>query len=288
MSKKDIGKLLTTGSAKQRMLLISEDVARSKFNKERLLTDHEFRTLSDSFKKPNEIKLWNKFKRADDIITNALINLQGLTFEVKMHYSDLRGYILVWNSIETTELLVNSVLHEIKDPKERKRIAQNGARGINLLFSKTTPDEEGYIDIQIDFEKESYKDENGRILDLKEKPRKSREGTLWYVMNNVKAQAEEAAIRFISWRAAILDYMEETGFNVKTYKDLIEKFTTDIYTPVIGWKKYQSNTESFLSDARSERLDKIKDKYAITPHIEELKVDTKVYNWFKQSFLSDE
>ena len=42
MSKKDIGKILTTGSTKQRLLLLAEDKARANFGKEgKLLTDHE-------------------------------------------------------------------------------------------------------------------------------------------------------------------------------------------------------------------------------------------------------
>lgn len=155
MAKKDIGKILTTGSPKQRMLLIAEDIARGKYFQERLLTDSEFNQLSESFKKPNEIKIWNEFRRADETITNALNNLQGSKFEVLMNYSNLRGYILVWNSIENAELLVNSVLHEIKDIKDRRRIAEEGAKGVDLLFSKTEPDQEGYIEIKVDFEKDS-------------------------------------------------------------------------------------------------------------------------------------
>ena len=123
MAKKDIGKILTTGSTKQRLLLLAEDNARAKYSQERLLTDHEINQLSESFKKPNEIQLWNKWLKVDRVVTSAIINLQGLKFEVLMNYSNLRGYILVWNSIENAELLVNSVLHEIKDPKERKLIS---------------------------------------------------------------------------------------------------------------------------------------------------------------------
>jgi hypothetical protein len=152
MAKKDIGKILTTGTTKQKLLLIAEDIARGKYFQEKLLTDSEFNQLSNSFKKPNEIKLWNEFIKLDEIVANAINNLQGVKFEVLMNYSNLRGYILVWNSIENTELLVNSVLHEIKDSKERKQIAKDGAKGINLLFSETEPDQEGYIEIKIDFE----------------------------------------------------------------------------------------------------------------------------------------
>ena len=285
MAKKDIGKILTTGSPKQRMLLIAEDIARSKCFQEKLLTDSDFNQLCNSFKKPNEIKLWNEFRKLDDTVTNAIINLQGLNFEVLMNYSNLRGYILVWNSIENAELLVNSVLHEIKDPKERKRIAKDGAKGIDLLFSKTEPDQEGYIEIKVDFESDSYEDENGERIDFKDKPRKTKEYSLWYVMNNVKKEVETSVIKYLSWERATLDFMEERGFNVKTYKQQIKQMTTQVYSPIIGWAKYSGELDTRLPHPR---LEKIIKKYAICPNMDELKVDEDQYNWFRRYFLDGE
>jgi len=285
MAKKDIGKILTTGSPKQRLLLLAEDIARGKYFQNKLLTDRDFNQLSDSFKKPNEIKLWNEFRKLDDTITNAIINLQGLKFEVLMNYSNLRGYILVWNSIENTELLVNSVLHEIKDPQERKRIAESGAKGIDLLFSKTEPDQEGYIEIKVDFEKDSYTDENGKLIGYKEKPKKTKEYSLWYVMNNVKKEVETSVIKYLSWESATLDFMDERGFNVKTYKDKIKEMTTQVYTPIIGWAKYSGELNTGLSHPRLEEIIK---KYAICPNMEDIKVDEAQYNWFRRYFLDGE
>jgi hypothetical protein len=262
MAKKDIGKILTTGSPKQRILLIAEDIARSKYFQEKLLTDSDFNQLSNSFKKPNEIKLWNEFRKLDETVTNAIVNLQGKMFEVLMNYSNLRGYILVWNTIENTELLVNSVLHEIKDPKERKRIAEDGAKGIDLLFSKTEPDKEGYIEINIDPKEEKI--------------------SLQYAMNNVKKEVETSVIKYLSWESATLDFMEERGFNVKTYKQQIKLMTTQVYNPIIGWAKYSGK----LNTGRPHpRLEEIIKKYAICPNIEDIKVDEEEYNWFRRYFL---
>lgn len=285
MAKKDIGKILTTGSPKQRILLIAEDIARGKYFQEKLLTDSDFNQLSNSFKKPNEIKLWNEFRKLDDTVTTAIVNLQGLKFEVLMNYSNLRGYILVWNSIENTELLVNSVLHEIKDPKERKRIAEDGAKGIDLLFSKTEPDKEGYLEIKVDFEKDSYKDESGKFIGYKDEPRKTKEYSLWYVMNNVKKEVETSVIKYLSWESATLDFMEERGFNVKTYKEQIKQMTTQVYSPIIGWAKYSGELNTGLPHPRLEEIIK---KYAICPNIGELKVDEAQYNWFRRYFLDGE
>lgn len=265
MAKKNIDKVLTSGSPKQRLLLIAEERARGKYFKERLLTEGEFNKLNESFRKPNEVKLWNEFRNLDETITNAIINLQGKMFEVLMNYSNLRGYILVWNTIENAELLVNSVLHEIKNQEERRRIAKAVATDVDILLVKTEPDQEGYIDINIDPKEEKI--------------------NLQYAMNNVKKEVETSVIRYLSWERATLDFMEERGFNVKTYKEQIKIMTAKIYEPIIGWDKYSGEIPSPLSHPRLERIVK---KYAICPNMDDLKVDEEEYNWFRRYFLDGE
>jgi hypothetical protein len=268
MSKKDISKVLTTGTAKQRVLLIAEDIAKGKFSKDRLLTDYEFNQLRDSFKKPNEITLWNKFRRADETVINAIVNLQGLMFEVKMHYSNLRGYILVWDTIQAAELLSNHILHEIKDIKERSRISTEACKINRFLMAKNVVDEEGYIKIDINKEDKKH--------------------TLWEVMNNVKKEAINGAIKFISWKEALLDYMDEEGFNVKTYKEEIDRLTENIYTPVIGWSKYQEGEDRFINNRPHPRVDKFKELYSVAPNVRKLEVDPEIYSWYKKRFLTNE
>lgn len=288
MAKKDIGKILTTGSPKQRLLLLLEDTARAKYGDERLLTDSECNQLSDSFKKPNEIKLWNDWLKVDRGVSNAIMNLQGLKYEVLMHYSNLRGYILVWDTIQQAEVLSNHILHGIKDQEERIKISSQAGKLGKFLFTDIQIDKEGYLDISIDFEEDSYKDEKGNRVGVNEKGVKTKKYSLWYVMNNVKKEAINSAIRFLSWRKAILDYMEEEGFTVKVYKDKINLMTEDIYKPIIGWTKYLSDYKEFIPGDPRERMDKLKEKYSITPNIRELEVDTEIYNYFKKEFLQDE
>jgi len=281
MSKKDISKILKQGTAKQRALLLAEDIARDKHNKDRILTDHEFNEVTDSFNKPNEIKVYEKFKRADRVVTNALLNLQGLKFEALMNCANLRGYIILWNSIENTEQIVNTILHEIKDKKERKRIAEKGAKGGKLLLSKNTVDEEAYLEIEIDFERETFRDENGKI-DLKSK-QTSKEVSLWFLMNNVKRDVIASATKFISWSKALEDFMEDEGFEIKTYKEILNSMRGDLYKPII-WSKYSQEATTFISGIDT-RADNIKSKYSIAPVIEDIEVDKDIYNYFKTEFL---
>lgn len=289
MSKKDISKILTSGTTKQRLLLIAEDVARAKYSKDRLLTDHEYNIISDSFKTTKEIALWNKWKRIDESIANAIQNLQGLKGEVLMNLSDLRGYILVLNTIENAELLVNSVLHEVKDIKERKRISEKGAKGIDLLFSKTTTDQEGYVDIKTDFLKEQYLDENGNLIkhNYKEPRKKSKEYTLLYVMNNVREKVIKSATQYLSWSKAVEDFMDEEGFNVKTYKEIITTTDSHVYQRIIGWSKYLESESNFIIGSPNIRVDKIKAKakYNIAPNLYSIKIDEDIYNYFTKEFL---
>lgn len=282
MSKKDIGKLLTTGTAKQRLLLIAEDRARVTYGEERILTDSDFNKLLDSFKKPNEIKLYNQFLGYGKAVNNSLLNLQGLKYEVIKHYSDLRGYILLLNSYENSELLVNSILNEIKDPVERERLAKIGVTGSSFLFSQAVIDKEGFIDIQTSFERETWIDENGKRL---KKPIVSNTHSLWEVMNNVKRKAEFTASRYLSWEKALTDFIEDKGFNVKTYKDKIELLSTEIWAPIIHWAKYYGENNTGLSKPR---VDKLISKYKIAPERDLYEIDEAEYKFFRAEIIGDE
>jgi hypothetical protein len=281
MSKKDIGKILTTGTARQRLLLIAEDRARIIYGENRLLTEGDFNRLLGSFKKPNEIKLYNQFLGYTKAVNNAILNLQGLKYEVIKHYSDLRGYILLLNSYENSETLVNSILNEIKDPVERERLAKIGASVNSLVFSETVVDKEGFIDIQTNHKK-PIKDSKGNP---KNKEILANQLTLWEVMNNVKHKAEVTACKYLSWEKATLDFMEDKGFNVKTYKGKIEYLSTEIWSPIIHWAKYYGENNTGISKPRVENL---LHKYKIAPDRDLYEIDEVEYKFFRDEIIGDE
>ena len=283
MAKKNISKTLNSGSPTQRIKILMEDLARLRFGKERLLSDAEANALSDSFKSTQEIKIYNKYNHANKVVTNAIMNTQGLKFEVLMHYSNLRGYILVWQTMEEAELLANGILNETKDLKERKRIAEVGKKGISFLFTDLEIDQEGYLDIQIDFDKDRP------TLSKERDPDREKRITLWGVMNNVKASAIKRATEFTSWKRAILDYMDEEGFNIKTYKEMLEQFAQEVYAPPIQWTKYNSDVNEFIPGLPHKRADKLKEYYSILPKLSEIaEVDEEDYSWFKKNILENE
>ena len=288
MAKKDISKILKSGPPKQRILLILEDIARRKFYGvgDRLLTDREFNQLSDSFKSDKEIKLWNKYKNLDAVVTNAIMNLQGLKYEVLMHYTNLRGYVFLWNSLEHSELLVNSVLHEIKDPEERLRVADRGVKGISPLFSKASVDTEGYVEIAIDFLSNTYTDENGNKISRKDEPGRTRERSLLYLMETVKGDAIRSASKWLGWYEALRDYIDSEGFNVKTYKNILDTMETEIRSRLVGWGKYYGEIE--IGVEINPKLKELIEAYGVCPEPYDIEPDEREYNWFKREIIKDE
>ncbi len=286
MRKKNISKILTGGSAKQRALLFFDNIASMEFNHKPILTDKEGQALLDSFKTDKEIDTYNKYLSISEKVTYTILNLQGLLNKIKTHYSNLRGYILMWNAVENAELLANSVLHEIKDLEERKRIAQKASRGVHFVFTQVNQDEEGYIKTDIDFLRDTWTDERGVRHETKQ--RKTKDFSLWNLINNVKEDTTEALTQIISWEKAILDYMEETGFNAQSYKDAIKNITAQIYTPIIAWNKYETKERELISGYPQPRLDKLKDVYSITPDLDKLEVNTEMYNQLRKNVLGYE
>jgi hypothetical protein len=280
MPKKDIGKTLLSGTTKQKLKLLAEDQARATFGGARLLSESQIEELLGSFVKERQIQQYYEYERSRLAVVQSITNLQGLALEAKMHYSDLRGYILLWNAIENAELLVNSVLHEIKDPKERARIAQRAAKGVEMLFCAIGPDKEGYLDIQLDHKTKRSREEIRASAD----PRQY-QLTLWEAMQNVKKQAEITATKYLSWERALLDFMQEKDFEPKTYKELITKVGSWVRSPIIGWDKYYGHPQPGQTSPSQGR---VLNRYAVCTRIEDLKVNEAEYLWYKREHLGDE
>ena len=213
MAKKDLGKIIAIGSIKQRLLLNAENVARGKYFQERLLTDHEANQLLESFKKPNEIRLWNEFRRIDESVTSSIVNLISLHLQVLHNHSRLLGFVYLLNAIKDTEQVANSILRSIKDEQERKRIAVNAIKGVEFFGSNKKVDSEGYVVIDVT-NIDNYHEED--FLSLRRMITDNKDATILAVQ------------RYLSWEKAILDYMDETGFNVATYKYVVKQMTKQV------------------------------------------------------------
>jgi len=177
MNKKDISKILASGTARQKYLLIAEDTARARHSLSRILTDAELRALVDSIKTPQEIKVYNKLREADKLIMNSL----SVLMQFRMLYSktivELDKFTLLWDSYQTTEELVNYILLEIKDPHERQAIAQKAVNraGRYIVLNPINIDKEGLIKIDIRYQgkKKQHISTEGPWIFSKKEPSRS-------------------------------------------------------------------------------------------------------------------
>jgi len=285
MNKKNIGAVLLKGAPKQRAKLLAEEIARATYNLDSLLSETEFFNLQDSFKTSSEIKLYNKYRKNSRVLVDSIHNLQAIKFEILMRYSDLRGWIVYWETIQQTELSINISLASIDNESKKYATAKEVALKIDYPFIQSTIDEENYISLLSKFDINTLINKEGKLTAIKNKDKIDKSNSLYSLLEEIKTDTNKTLIRFLSWRRATLDFMEEEEFNIKTFKDVIEDITTEINKPVINWPKYVPYEKTFILDTEFTRLDKLKEEYNITPDISTLKINLDEVKAYKETVL---
>jgi hypothetical protein len=286
MNKKNIGAILLKGAPKQRAKLLAEEIARATYNLETFLSDKDFLELQESFKTSAEIKLYNKYRKNSRVLVDSIANLLALKYEILMRYSDLRGWIVYWETIQQTELSINISLASIDNESKKYATAKEVALKTDYPFIQSTIDEENYISLLSKFDINTLINKEGKLTAVKNKDKIDKSNSLYSLLENIKTDTNKTLIRFLSWRRATLDFMEEEEFNIKTFKDVIEEITTEIRKPVINWPKYVPYEKTFILDTEFTRLDKLKEEYNITPDISTLKLDLEEVKTYRETVLT--
>ena len=208
MNKKAISKILNSGNMNQRMILLSEEIARAKYGNDKLLTDYEFNSLNDSFQGKYEKELYQRYQEADKIADRALVNLQGLSFKIRLNNSNLKSYMLLSFNISQTENIVNMILSNIDNQKKRKNVAKRCVNFCGLSFSDCSVDDYGFVDFKL-----NSKNKKVNLQDLIGETNKSLE-------YNIK--------QFKSWKTSLMDYLKSNGIVIKTYNEIIQKLTDSV------------------------------------------------------------
>jgi hypothetical protein len=276
MGKLNIDQILISGTPVQKMLLLSEDNARGKYRRDRLLTDSQVIKLTKIFKTKADIQVYNKFVKADQDIMTGLWNLREIYQILQVHYENMRGIILVWYCTEEAEILANSILLQVKDVEERKRIAQIADNKTYLLYSCTSIDEEGFIKFQVDYQAPEQEEDLGEdeVADT----------SLITRLSQSRDQANRAVITYMSYKKAILDYMSEGGYDIQTYYDQIKGLDSAIRELPVGWYKYIGKVEEgYQKNSRLERLIK---KYDFSINLKGF--SREEYNFYRREILKNE
>jgi len=281
MNKKDVSKVLAQGSAKQRVMILAEDIAQYRLTRKGFLTDSETRALADSFKKDSEIKLYNRLIDFDKRVTHVLSYLHQLQLAYEGSIGYLTGYCLLWNSYQREEENYNQLLHDIKDKATRKKAIRTLITASPLLATTVAGKEEGTINILTTGEKKHD------IEDL-----------IALYSERATAQVKDAK----ALAMAILEYMDEERFNVKTYKNEVIKVLEALSQDRAVLPRYsrmqtldllygQEEDIVFMQTgekikSKAKRMEKLFSKYWVFPD-PAVEPDPKRVEWYKNEHIKD-
>lgn len=271
MNKKDITKTISSGTAKDKVLLLTEDVAKRKSGLEPILSEQDFQALLSSVERPQERRLYNQFRKIDQTVTTGLYVLNQSRVLYRMHISDLRGYALLWEAYQRAEELANHILHETKDKAQRTRIAKKAASYSAFILADLTIDEEGYVEVNA-----------GRA-------QKADTASLLKAIAGVRREAEKELSRTLGYAKALLDYMEERDFKVTTYQDKVREVMKDVQSDKSLWPKYSTQQKKSPSKQGQSRREMEREHlFSIYPDPSEIQMDMTAYHHFKRNVVGYE
>lgn len=267
-SRKEIERIIKKGTIKERLYMMGEDDAHKSLNKGRFLTEEDYANLSETFKTQKSIDLVRKQALTDSVVVTGITNVQGLLYEVKMHMSNLRGYIILWTAIEGAEQLANSILHQVNND-QREEISKKALKNLDILLTDGIIDKEGYIELKVDFTHDSAGNEKYSLL---------------FAMRNVRAEVESSIKKYFTWDKAVRDYMVKNSFEIQSYYEKLDDMKRQAITYPFGWEKYKGIIDLGLENEKHDILDEVIKQYSITPDLT-VTIDKEEYKWFNKNVL---
>ena len=221
MAKKNIGKILEKGTAKQRMLLLANHIAETATNKPGFLSDSEFTALVESFKTPAEIRLYGRYKAASSALQSLLPYLAQLRLSYRVEYTRIEGYCLVYHSYLNFETSVNLVLESIKDSKQRATILDAFIKNAVVHFAIPKKD-------IVDSEKKTEFFDLSIIKSNEQNSSKVRQITLSEIITDHRNRAMKLLSSIKTLLKALKDYIEENDIQITAYNDFIKEIENEI------------------------------------------------------------
>ena len=280
MNKTDVTKVLAQGSPRQRALILAEDIAQYRLFHKGFLTDKEHQALTDSFKTPAEIRLYNKFRECDKTIINAMPYLKQLQLIHEVSIAYLTGYSILWRSYQREAGSYEQILYLIKDKATKKEVIKVLTGGLyEPMLGSIVLAKDRDIDIVV-------KDRPPK-KDRKTKAEKKRVG-LGEIIDAYTEKATEQLKEAKALAQAILEYIDEEGFNVKTYKtaitDIMDALSTDrAVMPIFSRKVIP---ELKLPEESEERYKETMSKYWVFPD-PDIEPDPERVKYYKDEYLKD-
>lgn len=276
--KKDISKVLASGSLEARLKLLAESQIEEAYpdllkGGAATLTKREISTILDSLKSEREIDAYNKLLKYMDGIFSGTANLQTMAFEVRAAHNTLYFSALLSEYQEATELGINVALARVA-PEEFKRaggLIKKALEGVFLL--NPSIDGEGFLHL----EKESLQ---GFIKDR-------------------RAGYEASAGRYKAIKKALLDFAEEKKITPEGLKKVLKEFEATASLQFILSRKYHDmprdeywrelvglEGKTKLSEPADSRAQRLLKGYAVIPGWSQIEPDKDTYTNFKKNLES--
>lgn len=278
MNKTDVTKVLATGSPKQRILILAEDTAQYRIHHKGYLTDRERQGLTDSFKTSAEIKLYNKFMNCDKAVTYAMPYLKQLQLIHEVSIAYLTGYCLLWHDYQQQGDNYNELLYQIEDKETKAKVLKT--------ITSHTPLLADIVDIK------SGKDKGLVEILIRELPARKKNTERYGMGDIIDAYSVKATDQLKEAKAlaqAILDYMDEEGFNVKTYKKQVTDILDALSVDRAVMPKFSRTAGEELAgatDTEKKRYNDLMSKYWVFPD-PNVEPDPERVEWYKNQYIKD-
>jgi len=300
MPKKDVSSIIARGTPLQRITLYANHIAETSLGGAGLLTEAELNKLYNSFETASEIRLYNKFKKADLVVKQALFYLQQTRLGYREQIAFLVAYSIHWSNFKDIRETFNDILYTIgkKNKALRKKILDIMVN-TNAVMAQFK-EEEGQVVLSVepkDFKGLNYLKGNFARAwkEHRAEERYEGEGYLRLLLLAHKDNAEGYLIRAKALIKALNDYMEEQGFKIKAYRRFVEAVEADLHEDKSPIEIYsEKRTLESLKDSRFNNEDHKKDfldevsKYFVFPDYSKIELDQAEYRKFKEGFFDAE
>jgi hypothetical protein len=252
-------------STKERLRLYIENEALITVHKQPILTEEESDSLYESFNKDSEIRIFNEWFEFRSSVYRAITDLQTAKFKAMAGLNDLKGYLIIWETIQAAEEVSNHILYHIEDPKIRARLGQLISQNSYFYLSEINIDKDGYLKIDIGASRE----DNLNLLDL---------------IKETGQGATKASRLVVTLGKVILGAMEVKDIEIKCYKEVTNMHLRELIEYRGNWFKYNKEKDETKDD---KRFNKLLDKYKIYPDITSLEVDSKEYKALFKTYFNE-
>ncbi|MFZ1323446.1 MAG: hypothetical protein WAT71_17990 [Ignavibacteria bacterium] len=261
MAKKNISKILTQGSQRQRVTLLSTNTAHALMGKGEILTNQERDELFNSFKTPQEINFYNKYAKVNRNIYYVI----PLLLEKKLQYegaiASLNGLIISWEDYQQTEETFNFILYNIPEKKLKNKIKKI-ILNRSYIYAYLKEDKEGFIKFDMNSE--------------------DKEHTFEVLVKAYNNKATNILRQGKAYIKAIRDYLIEEDLYIQGYKDLINSYEKPLQESKALISKYSKKEVSKILREDKKTIELL-EKYFVFPDYDELVINEKDYREIREA-----